>query len=143
MDEFFLLSCVVVGLLLAFIAGGVASSRGLSFGAYFLVGLLLPVLGIVLAMVMQPPLKPVADAALYGLVKQRASAEAARAHAAWLEEVRQRRVQVSKDGQVWGVLSGYEILHHLDKESLCLIDYWLDETENAWKHLRELPGVLG
>jgi hypothetical protein len=45
---------LIVALAGGLIAGVIASSRGLSFGGYFLLGFLLPLIGIVVAAVAQP-----------------------------------------------------------------------------------------
>lgn len=46
---------LAVALLGGLVAGLIANSRGLSFGGYFILGCLLPIVGIIVAAVAQPP----------------------------------------------------------------------------------------
>lgn len=45
---------IVVAVAGGLIAGAIADSKGQSFGGYFVIGLILPILGILLALVAQP-----------------------------------------------------------------------------------------
>lgn len=137
---------LLLGVVLAFLTGKMAGEKGYSAWLFFVFGLLLPIVALLIVVCLRKVESK--ESAVVGsgasvdpafLQYRREAAAVERKEAR--ERAMRRRVRVARDGVEMGVLAVAEIVDRIESGELAFEDHWLDAEINDWRLLRELDGV--
>ena len=134
---------------LAAVAGNIAEKKGRSFAGFFLLALLFPVIGLIIALCVSDGNRSgggqlgdmtTSDYLAYQANRERIQKQMLR------EEIQKDnrariKVYVAKNGQNLGQLNLNQISGMIDSGVLSLENHWLDEEVQEWRELAELEGL--